>query len=115
EWIYNHDEITDSSFEKYTSEITREHIYHRLHQEVPYECLVECESFQDQPDGSIKIVQHIHVKNQAHRMIFLGRDGGKIKAIGKAVREELSSLLGRPVHLFLHVLVDRRNHPQKGD
>jgi GTP-binding protein Era len=107
EWIYDEGEITDSSFEKYTSEITREHIYHRLHQEIPYKCVVKTENYQNQPDGSIKIVQNIHVKKEAHRIIFLGHNGGKIKAIGEASRKELTSLLGKKVHLFLHVLISR--------
>ncbi len=108
DWIYPQDEITDSSFEKYTSEITREHIYHRLHKEIPYRCKIETGSYEDQKDGSIKIVQNIHVKNNAHKVIFLGHDGGKIKAIGEAARKELSDLLERNVHLFLHVLVDEK-------
>lgn len=108
DWIYAQDEVTDSSFEKYTSEITREHIYHRLHKEIPYKCKVETESYDDQKYGSIKIVQNIHVKSNAHKVIFLGHKGGKIKAIGEAARKELSELLERNVHLFLHVLVDEK-------
>ena len=108
DWIYAQDEVTDSSFEKYTSEITREHIYHRLHKEIPYKCKVETESYENQKDDSIKIVQNIHVKSNAHKIIFLGHKGGKIKAIGEAARKELSELLERNVHLFLHVLVDEK-------
>ncbi|MBR1734502.1 MAG: GTPase Era, partial [Alphaproteobacteria bacterium] len=108
EWIYPEDEITDSSFEKYTSEITREHIYHRLHHEIPYKCTVETENYQQQSDGSIKIVQNIYVKNNAHKIIFLGHNGEKIKAIGKATRKELSNLLNRNVHLFLNVVVKEK-------
>lgn len=108
DWIYAQDEVTDSSFEKYTSEITREHVYHRLHKEIPYKCKVETESYEDQKDGSIKIVQNIHVKSNAHKVICLGHKGGKIKAIGEAARKELSELLERNVHLFLHVLVDEK-------
>lgn len=103
DWAYKNDEITDSSFEKYVSEITREHIYHRLHQEIPYKCVVKTENYQDQKDGSVKIVQNIFVKNAVHKSIFLGHKGGKIKAIGEASRLELEQLLNRKVHLFLHV------------
>ncbi|MDR1561210.1 MAG: GTPase Era [Holosporaceae bacterium] len=105
EWIFDENEITDSSFEKYTSEITREHIYHRLHQEIPYKCMVKTEHYQNQADGSVKIVQNIYVKNDSHRKIILGSKGNKIKAIGQAARQELSRLLGKNVHLFLHVFV----------
>ncbi|MDR1362005.1 MAG: GTPase Era [Holosporaceae bacterium] len=105
EWLYAADEITDSSFEKYTSEITREHIYHRLHQEIPYKCVVETGHYQQQEDGSVKIVQNIYVKSNRHKTIFLGAGGSKIKAIGEAARRELTELLQREVHLFLHVLL----------
>jgi len=103
DWIYKDDEITDAPFEQYVSEITREHIYHRLHQEIPYKCVVKTENYQNQKDGSVKIVQNIFVKTAAHKAIFLGRKGGKIKAIGEAARLELEELLNRKVHLFLHV------------
>lgn len=116
EWIYPEDKITDLSFEDYVSEITREHIYHRLHQEIPYRCIVRTENYQNQSDGSVKIIQNIYVKNQSHRAIFLGKRGEKIKAIGKAAREELSKLLERKVHLFLHILLDdKRNNQCNGE
>jgi GTP-binding protein Era len=108
EWLYDEDQFTDQPLEKYAAEITREHVYHRLHQEIPYKCVVEPLSYQDQPDGSVKIIQNIHVKNKAHKAIFLGRDGGKIKAVGEAARKELSTLLERETHLFLHVVVDEK-------
>jgi GTP-binding protein Era len=110
EWLYDSDQITDSSLEKYASEITREHVYHRLHQEIPYKCMIKTESYQEQLDGSIKIVQNIYVKNNAHRIIFLGHRGGKIKAIGEAARKELSLLLKKKTHLFLHVMMENKRH-----
>ncbi|MDR1335131.1 MAG: GTPase Era [Holosporaceae bacterium] len=113
DWIYDKDEITDSTFEHYVSEITREHIYNYLHQEIPYKCRVEVESYENQADGSIRIVQNIYVQNQTHRKIFLGANGRKIKAIGTAAREELSRLLGRTVHLLLHVYDKRPNADKK--
>jgi len=108
EWDYRKDETTDMSFEDYTAEITREHIYHRLHQEIPYKCVVKTENYQKQNDDSIKIVQHIYVQSVAHKTIFLGKRGGKIKAIGEAARKELSDLLEQKIHLFLHVFVDNK-------
>ncbi|MDR2782200.1 MAG: GTPase Era [Holosporaceae bacterium] len=110
EWIYDEDTVTDLSFEKYSSEITREHIYHRLHEEIPYKCVVKTDDCQDQPDGSIRIVQTVYVKSETHRAIFLGHGGGKIKAIGAAARQELSTLLDKEVHLFLHVLISTQSN-----
>jgi GTP-binding protein Era len=109
EWIYDEDTVTDLSFDKYVAEITREHVYHRLHQEIPYRCTVKTESYEDQSDGSVKIVQNIFVRSEMHRAIFIGHDGGKIKAVGVAARKELSTLLDREVHLFLHVLLNNQS------
>lgn len=107
EWLFPEDEVTDSSFEQFTSEITREHLYHRIHQEIPYRCRVVTENYRNERDGSVKIAQNIFVKSKAHKVILLGHNGGKIKAIGLAARRELSELLGREVHLFLNVVVEK--------
>lgn len=107
EWLFPEDEVTDSSFEKFTSEITREHLYHRIHQEIPYRCKVVTENYRNESDGSVRIAQNILVKNKAHKIILLGHNGSKIKAIGLAARRELSELLGREVHLFLNVVVEK--------
>lgn len=107
EWLFPEDEITDSSFEKFTSEITREHLYHRVHQEIPYRCQVVTENYRNESDGSVRIAQNIFVKSKAHKIILLGHNGGKIRAIGSASRRELSELLGREVHLFLNVVVEK--------
>jgi len=106
-WLFPEDEVTDSSFEKFTSEITREHLYHRIHQEIPYRCKVVTENYRNESDGSVRIAQNILVKNKAHKIILLGHNGSKIKAIGLAARRELSELLGREVHLFLNVVVEK--------
>ncbi|MBO4405265.1 MAG: GTPase Era [Alphaproteobacteria bacterium] len=108
EWLFPEDEVTDSSFEKFTSEITREHLYHRIHQEIPYRCRVVTENYRNESDGSVRIAQNIFVKSNAHKMILLGHKGSKIRAVGSASRRELSELLGREVHLFLNVVVEKR-------
>lgn len=107
EWMYPEDVITDSSLEKYTAEITREHLYHRIHKEIPYKCVIETESIEEASDASLKIVQKIFVSTDSHKSIVIGHNGAKIKAIGSAAREELSNLLQVNVHLFLHVFVDK--------
>ena len=107
EWLFPEDEITDSSFEKFTSEITREHLYHRIHQEIPYRCKVVTENYRNESDGSVRIAQNVVVKSNAHKVILLGHKGSKIRAIGSAARRELSELLEREVHLFLNVVVEK--------
>lgn len=108
EWIYPEDEFTDLSSEMYAAEITRASIFHLLHKELPYSCVVDPLSYKILSDGSIKIYQNIHVKHKAHRIIVLGAHGQKIKHISQTARLELEKLLGTTVHLFLHVVVDKK-------
>lgn len=108
EWEFDGDEITDSDFAKYTSEITREHLYHRVHQEIPYQCKVVTTSYEEKPNGKIFIEQDILVKSVAHRIILVGQGGSKLKAIGSAAREELSELLGKEINLKLNVVVESK-------
>lgn len=105
EWRYDEDVTTDSSFEDYVSEITREHVYHRLHHEIPYKCVIKTEATEELSDGSVKICQAIYVRNPSHKKILLGHRGEKIKAVGEASRKELMNLLDKNVHLFLNVVV----------
>ncbi|MBE6447240.1 MAG: GTPase Era [Alphaproteobacteria bacterium] len=104
-WLFPNDEVTDSDFETFVSEITREHLYHRIHKEIPYRCKVKTIFSENKPDGSVIITQHIYVNSAAHRAILVGNRGAKIRAIGEASRRELSQLLDKTVHLFLQVVL----------
>jgi len=83
-------------------------VFLQLHQELPYEAAVETEKWEDRPDGSVRIEQIIHVQRDGQRAIVLGKGGARIKQIGARARHELSQMLERPVHLFLHVKVSER-------
>ena len=96
------------------AEITREKLYLRLHQELPYSTAVETTAFTEQKDGSARIEQTIYVEREGQRPIVLGKGGQTLKWIGQKAREELTELLGRPAHLFLHVKVDAR-WPERRD
>lgn len=104
-WLFPEDQISDLPQRLWASEITREQLYHQLHQELPYETYVETEAWEEFENGSVKINQVIFVNRDTQKSIILGKKGQMIKAISQAAREELSSLLERPVHLFLHVKV----------
>lgn len=104
-WHYPPDEISDAPLRSLAAEITREKIYLRLHQELPYESTVETDQWKELKDGSVRIEQTIYVERESQRKIVLGKGGATIKAIGAAARQELASLLERPVHLFLFVKV----------
>ena len=103
EWMYPEDQVSDASERLLATEITREQLYRQLHEELPYDSMVRPEKYIERKDGSVEIHQQIIVARDNQRMIVLGKGGSMIKSIGQAAREELSELLGRKVHLFLHV------------
>jgi len=104
-FLYPPDQISDAAERYLAAEVTREKIYHRLHQELPYQSTVETTSFEERKDGSVRIEQTIFVERQSQRKIVLGKGGASIKAIGADARKELAESLERPVHLFLFVKV----------
>jgi GTP-binding protein Era len=87
------------------AEITREKIYLRLHQELPYRSTVETDQWKELRDGSVRIEQTIFVERESQRKIVLGKDGQAIRAIGSEARKEIAQLIEKPVHLFLFVKV----------
>jgi GTP-binding protein Era len=104
-WLYPEDDLTDMPARLLAAEVTREHAYRQLRQELPYSLAVETEAWTEQPDGSAKIDQVIYVRKDSQRKIVIGAKGGQVKAIGAAARAELAKVLGRKIHLFLHVKV----------
>ena len=104
-WLYPDDQIADAPSRSLAAEITREKLYLRLHQELPYQSTVETDSWTERPDGSVRIEQTIYVERESQRKIVLGKGGATIKAIGAAARKEIAVLIEQPVHLFLFVKV----------
>jgi GTP-binding protein Era len=104
-WHYPEDQITDAPLRQLAAEITREKLYLRLHQELPYQSTVETTSWQERKDGSVRIEQTIYVERESQRKIVLGKGGQSIKAIGAEARREIAEVIEQPVHLFLFVKV----------
>jgi GTP-binding protein Era len=104
-WHYPEDEVSDAPVRQLASEITREKLYLKLHQELPYQSTVETESWTERKDGSVRIEQTIYVERDSQKKIVLGKAGQSIKAIGEASRRELAEILEKKVHLFLFVKV----------
>jgi GTPase len=104
-WLYPEDQISDAPLRQLAAEITREKLYLRLHQELPYQSTVETEVWKDLKDGSVRIEQTIYVERDSQRKIVLGKAGQTIKAIGAAARADIAKAIEQPVHLFLHVKV----------
>ena len=104
-WYYPEDQISDLPMRQLAAEITREKLYLRLHQELPYSSHVETERWEEQKNGSVRIEQVIFVERDSQKKIVLGRKGETIRAIGQAARQEIADILEQPVHLFLFVKV----------
>ena len=104
-WLYPEDQIADAPLRALAAEITREKLFERLHDELPYQTTVETELWKDQPDGSARVEQTIYVTRDSHKKIVIGEGGRTIKAIGSAARKEIAEAHEAPVHLFLFVKV----------
>jgi GTP-binding protein Era len=107
-WLYPADQAADIPLRLLAAEITREKLYLRLHDELPYASAVVTESWKEQKDGSVRIDQTIFVEREGQKGIVVGKGGQTIKAIGEAARLELEKMFGRRVHLFLHSKVSER-------
>src|SRR5471032_520305 len=104
-WLYPEDQAADIPSRLLAAEVTREKIYLRLHDELPYASAVETEKWEERRDGSVKIDEIVYVQRDGQKAIVLGKGGATIKIIGALAREELEVLFGRRVHLFLFVKV----------
>lgn len=104
-WHFPEDQVSDATDRMLAAEITREQLYHQLHAELPYASAVETEKYSEREDGSVEIHQQILVARTSQRAIILGKGGSRLKEIGSRARAELATLLGRKVHLYLHVKV----------
>jgi len=104
-WLYPEDQVADLPQRLLAAEITREKVFLRLHEELPYRSTVETDMWKELKDGSVRVEQTLFVERASQRKIALGKGGSAIKNIGQSSRLELEQLLGRRVHLFLHVKV----------
>jgi GTP-binding protein Era len=104
-WLYPADQVSDAPIRALAAEITREKLFERLHDELPYFATVETTQWKDQADGSARVEQTIFVSRTAHKKIVIGDKGGMIKSVGQAARKEIAEVAGQTVHLFLFVKV----------
>jgi len=104
-WHYPEDQISDAPMRSMAAEVTREKLFDRLHQELPYQATVETDVWKDLRDGSARVEQTIYVERESQRKIVLGKGGATIKAIGAEARKEIAALAEQKVHLFLFVKV----------
>src|SRR3954452_17381906 len=113
-WHFPADQGSDASERMLAAEVTREQLYHQLHAELPYASAVETEKYEERKDGSVGIDQQILVGRDSQKAIVLGKGGRRVKEIAAAARAETARLLGRKVHLFLHVKVSPKWEEDRG-
>lgn len=104
-WLFPEDDLSDLPMRMLAAEITREKLYLRLHQELPYSSTIETSAWKTLRDGSARIEQTIYVERGSQKQIVLGKGGKTIKSISSEAREELKDIVGTDVHLFLFVKV----------
>jgi GTPase len=113
-FLYPEDDLTDMPARLLAAEVTREHAFRQLREELPYSLTVETESWEELKDGSAKVNQVVFVRKEGQRKIVIGEGGARIKAIGSASRNELQRILERKLHLFLHVKVAEKWDEERG-
>jgi GTP-binding protein Era len=113
-WHFPEDQVSDATDRMLAAEVTREQLYLQLHAELPYDSAIETEKYEERKDGSVAIYQQILVARDTQRAIVLGKRGARLKEIGSKARTELAELLGRKVHLFLHVKVNPKWEEDRG-
>ena len=99
-WLYPPDQMSDAPVRQLAAEITREKLFERLHQELPYHSTVETETWKELRRGDMRVEQTIYVERESQRKIVLGKGGATIKAIGEAARKEIAEIVEAKVHLF---------------
>ena len=107
-WLYPEDQLSDMNDRLFAAEITREKLFDRLHQELPYALTVETEDWQGFDDGSVRISQTVFVERDSQKGIILGRQGARIKSVREQAAAELEAILERKVHLFIFVKVRQK-------
>ncbi len=107
-WLYPEDQLSDTNERLFAAEITREKLFERLHEELPYALTVETDEWESFDDGSVRIAQTVFVERDSQKGIVLGHRGARIKAVREQAAAELEAMLDRRVHLFVFVKVRRK-------
>jgi len=104
-WLYPADDVSDLPLRVLAAEITREKLFARLHDELPYASTVETEKWETRKDGSVRIEQTIYVERETQKRIVIGKGGQTVKQISTEARKEISEIIEAEAHLFLFVKV----------
>ncbi|MCI5687022.1 MAG: GTPase Era [Emergencia sp.] len=102
--FFPEDMVTDHPERFIVSEIIREKVLNYLEEEVPHGVAIEIESYKEEPNIT-RIGAVIYCERKSHKGIIIGKQGKKLKGIGKSARLEIEALLGTKVFLQLWVKV----------
>jgi len=98
------DMVTDHPERFIVSEIIREKVLLYLDEEIPHGVAIELESYKEEPTIT-RIGAVIYCEKKSHKGIIIGKEGKKLKGIGKSARIEIEALLGTKVFLEIWVKV----------
>lgn len=98
--------ITDQPERVLIAELIREKVLHYLNDEIPHGVAVEIEKMKARNDKEIVDVSAvIYCERDSHKGIIIGKNGRKLKGIGKSARQDIELLLGSQINLQLWVKV----------
>jgi GTP-binding protein Era len=106
EWLYPAEELTDRPARFFAAELIREQLFRQLSQELPYHVAVKVDAYQERRPKTY-IEATIYTDRDSAKKIIVGREGARIKAIGRAARKAIESFLGHGVYLQLFVRVKK--------
>jgi GTP-binding protein Era len=114
-WHYAEDDMTTMPLRLMAAEITREKIFLQTHEELPYACTVETDTFDESNPEKWVVEQTIYVQRESQRAIILGHKGQRLKEIGTEARKDMKKQFGNPIHvqLFVKVRENWQDDPQR--
>lgn len=110
------DHLTDQTERSIVEELIREKVLTYIDDEIPHGVAVHVTSMKERRDGSMYDIEaEIVCEKKSHKGIIIGKEGRKLKGIGKSAREDIERLLDQKVNLQLWVKIregwrDSSNH-----
>jgi GTP-binding protein Era len=104
-FMYPAEEQSDQPEQLRIAELVREQVLLRTREELPHAVEVEIDELEERQDGLLVIRARVWAETESQKGILVGAGGRMVKAVGSAARREIEALLGRRVHLDLHVRV----------
>ena len=108
--LYPDGQATDDDTEAAIADIVRQAALERLSDELPHSVATLVEEIvprnEDTPDeGQLEVRVTLFVERDSQKGIIIGHKGSRLREIGSLARPRIAHLLGRPVHLAIHIKV----------